>query len=157
MVLCCWHPWPNSILLPGSSLPPVFLAIHKRSTFLRYCRCSSPGQWTQLLFMGCGRLHLQLLYPSFPLPMVDAIQLHSLRSTGCRRRFEHHHRLLRCAVSQGRVRSEVVGQYGYELCLGIRVSWAKTWITVWMNTADALGTPLYVTKPGETFGPTTWS
>jgi hypothetical protein len=29
--------------------------------------------------------------------------------------------------------------------------------TVWMNTADVNGTPLYVTNPGQTFGPTSWS
>jgi OPT oligopeptide transporter protein len=28
---------------------------------------------------------------------------------------------------------------------------------VWQNTADAMGTPFRVLKPGETFGPATWS
>jgi hypothetical protein len=38
---------------------------------------------------------------------------------------------------------------------GFQVSWWGN--NVWKNTADALGTPLHVLKPGETFGPSTWS
>lgn len=38
---------------------------------------------------------------------------------------------------------------------GINLNWWGN--TVWQNTADALGTPLYVMPPGETFGPSTWS
>ncbi|KAL0950706.1 hypothetical protein HGRIS_007482 [Hohenbuehelia grisea] len=38
---------------------------------------------------------------------------------------------------------------------GINLDWWGN--TVWMNTADAMGTPLYVLNPGETFGPETWS
>jgi len=38
---------------------------------------------------------------------------------------------------------------------GVEVTWWGN--TVWMNTADANGTPLYSLAPGETFGPKTWS
>jgi hypothetical protein len=34
---------------------------------------------------------------------------------------------------------------------GIILSWWGN--NVWQNTADALGTPMYVLQPGETFGP----
>ncbi|KAH7927408.1 OPT superfamily oligopeptide transporter [Leucogyrophana mollusca] len=37
---------------------------------------------------------------------------------------------------------------------GITLNWWGN--TAWMNTADALGTPLYVMPPGQTFGPSTW-
>jgi len=35
----------------------------------------------------------------------------------------------------------------------IQLWWGNT---VWTKTADALGTPLYVLNPGETFGPPKW-
>jgi OPT family small oligopeptide transporter len=38
---------------------------------------------------------------------------------------------------------------------GITLNWWGN--TVWQNTADAMGTPLYVMPPGQTFGPSTWS
>ncbi|KAH7915147.1 OPT oligopeptide transporter [Hygrophoropsis aurantiaca] len=37
---------------------------------------------------------------------------------------------------------------------GINLNWWGN--TAWQNTADALGTPLYVMPPGKTFGPSTW-
>lgn len=38
---------------------------------------------------------------------------------------------------------------------GFNINWWGN--TVWQNTADALGTPANVLKPGETFGPSSWS
>ncbi|KAF8898456.1 OPT oligopeptide transporter [Infundibulicybe gibba] len=38
---------------------------------------------------------------------------------------------------------------------GIEVNWWGN--TVWQNTADAMGTPLYILRPDETIGPSTWS
>jgi OPT family small oligopeptide transporter len=38
---------------------------------------------------------------------------------------------------------------------GFNIKWWGN--TVWQNTADALGTPMYVLNPGETFGPSSWS
>jgi len=37
---------------------------------------------------------------------------------------------------------------------GITLNWWGN--NVWMNTADALGTPMNVLAAGETFGPATW-
>jgi hypothetical protein len=37
---------------------------------------------------------------------------------------------------------------------GFTVNWWGN--NVWMNTADAAGTPMIVLQPGETFGPKTW-
>jgi hypothetical protein len=38
---------------------------------------------------------------------------------------------------------------------GFNVNWWGN--DAWQNTADALGTPMYVLNPGETFGPSSWS
>jgi hypothetical protein len=37
---------------------------------------------------------------------------------------------------------------------GFVVNWWGN--TVWQNTADAMGTPLYILQPNQTFGPTSW-
>jgi len=88
----------NPILLPCTSFPTLILAIRQHSRLLRWCWCYASCYWHQLLVMDHYRLHLPMVDASFPLPLVDALQLHPVRRPRRRCRNWSCHHLLHCAV-----------------------------------------------------------
>lgn len=66
------------ILLPRSSLPTLPLAIHQYTSVLRRRWRHTTCFRNQLLRVGHDWICLPVVHAPFPLPMVDAIQLHPL-------------------------------------------------------------------------------
>ena len=77
--------------------------LHQHARLLRRSLRHAPRLWHQLRLVGARRLPLQLRRPPLPLQMVDALQLHPLRSARRWRRVRHGGHLLRVtAGSEGR-------------------------------------------------------
>ncbi len=102
---------PNSILHPRPPLSSLSMAIRQRSRLPRRRSRHSPSFGNQLRILGPCRVHLQLLHPPIPLPVVDAIQLHPLCGPRRWNSVRHHSHLPLPTTSQGRCYTKLVGKH----------------------------------------------
>jgi hypothetical protein len=106
----------NSLLLPRTAFPTLILAIRQHSRLLRRRQCHASCYWYQLLVLDNDWFHFPMVDASFPLPLVDALQLHSVCRPRRRRRIGIHCHLLHAAVPKKRDHRvehgpSMVGQY----------------------------------------------
>ena len=78
LVLPNWRYFAHSFLLPREALPVIFLALCQYTSHVRWLRRYTASFGDQLYLVDISWIHLQLLYSSLPLQVVDAIQLYPI-------------------------------------------------------------------------------